>query len=251
MTREELFEHTREWNAFVRQHNANIFDAIFKDVDHSLKDDELCSIISDIALFFDIDIPLIRTHCDTLAKIELDSKNGNSCELFYNWQLLQKSGINNRDAFTLCMVHELTHLHFKDTRFLLCRNERWCHELTADYVVGIYSALKGIATGKYKYVVRQLPMTPTHPKGEHRAAAVEFARECMVKFPWHDVDSAMTGLPAFVYGRQKLLNEELAQCARDIKKKKDVILQSEPTVIEDLPDNNLLKQAVIKYENSK
>lgn len=251
MTQEELFEHMREWNAFVRRHNANIFDVMFKDVDYSLKDDDLYSIISGIALFFGLDIPNIKTHCDTLARIELDSNNENCSELYYNWQLLQKSGINNRDAFTLCMVHELTHLYFKDTRFLLCRNERWCHELAADYVVGVYSALKGIATGKYKYVVRQLPMTPTHPKGEHRADAVKFARECMLRFPWHDVNSAMAGLPAFVYGRQKLLNEELVQCARDIKEKKDVILQSEPIAIEDLSDNNLIKQAVLKYKNSK
>lgn len=242
----------REWNAFVRWHNANIFDVMFKDVDCSLKDDELHSTISDITLFFGLNIPNIKTHCDTLARIELGSNNNENCsELYYNWQLLQKSGINNRDGFALCMVHELTHLYFKDTRFLLCRNERWCHELAADYVVGIYSALKGIAIGKYKYVVRQLPMTLTHPKGEHRAAAVDFARECLFRFPWHDVDSAMAGLPAFVYGRQKLLNEELAQCTRGIKEKKDVILQSEPIAIEDLPDNNLLKQAVLKYNNSK
>jgi hypothetical protein len=51
MTQEELFEHIREWNAFVRSHNANIFDVMFKDVDYSLKDDELYSIISDIAHF--------------------------------------------------------------------------------------------------------------------------------------------------------------------------------------------------------
>ena len=118
------------------------------------------------------------------------------------------------------MVHELTHLYFKDIRFLICRNERWCHELAADFVVGIYFALKGIAIGKYKYVVQQLPMTLTHPKGEHRVAAVDFARECLFRFPWHDVDSAMAGLPAFVYGRQKLLNEELVQCARNLKEKK-------------------------------
>ena len=91
----------------------------------------------------------------------------------------------------------------------------------------------------------------THPKGVHRADAVEFARECMFRFLWCDVDSAMAGLPAFVYGRQKVLNEELVQCIRDIKEKKYVILQDEPIVIEGLPDNNLLKQAVLKYKNSK
>lgn len=216
----------RAWNAFVRRHNANIFDVMFKDIDYSLKDEELYAIVSNIALFFGLDIPVIKTHCDTLAKIELETENNS--ELFYNWKLLQKSVINNRDAFTLCMVHELTHLYFKGTRFMLCRNERWCHELAADYVVGIYSALKDIATGKYKYVVEQLPMTLTHPKGVHRAAAVEFARECMCKYAWHDMDSAMMGLPAFVYGRQKQLNEELIQCAKDMKEKKMYICQVNP-----------------------
>ena len=62
--------------------------------------------------------------------------------------------------------------------------------------------------------------------------------------------AALWSVPAFVYGRQKLLNEELVQCIRDIKEKKDVILQNEPIGIEDLPDNNLIKQAVLKYKNS-
>ena len=251
MTHDELFEHMREWRGFVRRHNANIFDVMFKDVDYSLQDEELNSIISDIALFFGLEPPAIKAHCDTLAKIEFENGAKNSSELFYNWQLLQKSGINNRDAFILCMVHELTHLYFKDTRFLLCSNELWCHELAADYVVGIYSALKGIATGKYKYVVRQLSMTLTHPKGEHRADAVEFARECMFRFPWHDVDSAMIGFPTFVYGKQRSLNEELVMCERGIKEGKDVFSQNELIVIENLPDNNLLKQSVLKYKNSK
>ncbi len=251
MTREELFGHMRAWDAFVRRHNANIFDAMFKDIDCTLSDEDLTSIVSDAALFFGLELPAIKTHCDTLAKMELDPESGTGCELYYNWQLLQKSGINNRDAFTLCMVHELSHLYFKDTRFLLCRNERWCHELAADYAVGIYSALKNLATGKYKYVLRQLPMTLTHPKGEHRAAAVEFARECAFRYSWHDVDSAMIGLPAFVYGRQKLLHEELLQCVKDIKEKKGVILHPKPIDIEDLPDHNLIKQAVLKYRNSK
>ena len=79
MTQEELFEHMREWNAFVRRHNANIFDVMFKDVDYSLKNDELHSIISEIALFFGLNIPNVKTHCETLARIELDSNNNENC----------------------------------------------------------------------------------------------------------------------------------------------------------------------------
>lgn len=40
-TKEELQEMYRkmaEWSAFVRRHNANIFDVMFKDVDHSLSE---------------------------------------------------------------------------------------------------------------------------------------------------------------------------------------------------------------------
>lgn len=239
------------WDAFIRRHNANIFDVMFKDIDYGLKDEDLYSIISDVALFFGLDMPVIKTHCDTLAKMELEKGSGTGSELFYNWQLLQKNGINNRDAFTLCMVHEMAHLYFKNTRFLLCRNERWCHELAADYVVGAYSALKGIATGKYKFVVKRLPMTLTHPKGVHRSAAVESAMEWVGKCLWQDVDSAMTGLPAFVYGRQKSLNEELHQYVKELGAKKDVILQDRPINVEDLPDDNLLKQAILKYRNAK
>lgn len=219
MTHDELFEHMREWRAFVRRHNANVFDVMFKDVDYSLQDEELNSIISDIALFFGLEPPAIKAHCDTLAKIEFENGAKNSSELFYNWQLLQKSGINNRDAFILCMVHELTHLYFKDTRFLLCSNELWCHELAADYVVGVYASLKGVATGKYKYVVKQLFATLTHPNGKHRVAAVEFAYDCAQKYAWHDVDSSMIGLPAFVYERQRLLNEEFVRCVKEFDEK--------------------------------
>ena len=90
---------------------------------------------------------------------------------------------------------------------MLCRNERWCHELAADYLVGIYSCLNNLATGKYKYVVGRMERTLTHPHGTHRAAAVEYARNIGFKLPGRDIEALMLGLPAFIYGRSKLLND--------------------------------------------
>lgn len=217
MTLEEIYDHMGKWRSFVRMHDANIFDVMFKDVDYWLNEEELRTIVTEVANFFKMKLPEIKTHCDVLAKLEINTVTDAQPELYYNWQLLQKSGINNVDAFTLCMVHELAHLYFKGTRFLLCHSERWCHELAADYVVGAYSAFKGISTGKYKYVIRQLRMTPTHPKGEHRADAVEFSHKCVYKYSWHDVNSSLRGLPAFVYAKQKQLNDEFASCIREIE----------------------------------
>lgn len=211
MTQEELYDHIATWGAFVRRHDANIFNAMFKDIDYFLKEDDLNTIISDVAGFFGLDVPEIKTHCETLARLDLETDGMNCSELSYNWQMLRKSGINNRDAFTLCMVHELAHLYLKGRWFMLCRNERWCHELAADYIVGAYSALKGLATGKYKYVVRQLQMTLTHPEGKHRAEAVEFAWGCSFKYMWNDIESSLSCLPVFMYRKQKILNEELKQ----------------------------------------
>ncbi len=217
MTREELFKHIGEWSAFVRRHDANIFDVMFKDIDYSLSHKDMEDIITDVAYFFDLKVPIINSHCEALAKIHFES-NGKNCELFYNLQMMRSRGVNNRDAFTLCMVHELAHLYLKSRKIMLCRNEQWCHELAADYIVGVYSVLKNIATGKYKYVVSQMPMALTHPDGRHREAVVEYARQCVAKYLWKDVYSSLVGLPAFLYERQKTLNNEYIQCVNNIQR---------------------------------
>ena len=58
----------------------------------------------------------------------------------------------------------------------------------------------------------------------------------------------MLGLPAFIYGRSKLLNEELSQCIADWETpKKEEPIYRMPYNIEDWPDDNLVKQYVMKY----
>ena len=235
---QEMYQQMAEWSAFVRRHDANIFDVMFKDIDHSLSEEDLSQMISDVALFFKMELPIVISHCDTLAKMVIDNEDNNS-ELYYNWEMLKKTGINNRDAFTLCMVHELAHLYLKGRRFMLCRNERWCHELAADYLVGIYSYLNNLSTGKYKYVVSRMEGTLTHPHGIHRAKAVEYARDIRNKLPGRDIEALMLGLPAFIYGRSKQLNEELGQCIADLEKPKEEQPKNKmPDNIEDWPDDN-------------
>ena len=241
---DKLYRGMAEWDAFVRRHNANIFDVMFKDVDNSLSESELSQIISDVALFFKLSLPTVNSHCNTLAKMLIDRSNASNCELFYNWEMLSKAGINNRDAFTLCMVHELAHLYLKDRRFMLCINERWCHEIAADYIVGLYSS-------DYQHSNTQMYATLTHPQGIHRAEVVEFARETIDKIPDREIDTLMFALPVFVYGRLKQLNQELAECiarlGNDDESHSEYEEYKMPDNIEDWPDSNLVKQLVLKY----
>ena len=250
---DDICRDMRRWHAFVRRHNANVFDVNFKDVDFWLTDDDLRRIISQTAGFYELELPVVRTRCGTLARMVVGAESpadARGSELCYNWQLMQKAGINNSDAFTLCMVHELSHLYLRGRRFFLFRNERWCHELAADYLVGIYSADYDIATGKYKYVVGCLPATLTHPCGEHRAAAVEYGRELALRHNFRSIDAALAGLPAFVYERSAALGSELRRCMADSIMPKLPSIAAERR-IEDLPETNLIRQAVERFRDRK
>lgn len=217
---QEIYRKMAEWRAFVRRHNANIFDVMFKDIDYSLSEKDVPQLISDVAYFYNLEQPIVKKHCDTYAQMVIDNSGSNNSELYYNWEMLKNAGINNRDAFTLCMVHELAHLYLKGRRFMLCRNELWCHELAADYLVGIYSCRNNLATGKYKYVVSCMEGTLTHPYGKHRAEIVEYARNIGYKLPARDIEAVMLGLPAFIYGCSKQLNKELEQCIADLEERR-------------------------------
>ena len=90
--------------------------------------------------------------------------------------------------------------------------------------------------------------TLTHPHGIHRAKAVEYARDIRNKLPGRDIEALMLGLPAFIYGRSKQLNEELVQCIADLEKPKEEQPKNKmPVNTEDWPDDNLVKQYIMKY----
>ena len=243
----------QRWLAYIRRHNANVFDVFFKDKE-DIADEDIVAIIEDVATFFGLPVPVIQDKCETIAKI-MTSKKGADCELYYDWKLMEKAGINNVDTLRLSFVHELSHQVLFKTCFLLFENELWIHELAADMLVGAFSTMgTDVATGKYKYVLRQLFATMTHPEGKLRAAIVEFGRDFAVKLKQeqklNDIKDVLTGLPAFVYGHYKELQE-----AWDMVKLEDVDMDApiteSPIDYESLPDTNLLKQYFMKHVKNK
>lgn len=243
----------QRWFAYLRRHNANIFDVFFKDKEN-ICDGDIVAIIEDVAKFFGLPVPVIQDKCETIAKI-MTSKERTECELYYDWKLMEKAGINNIDTLRLSFVHELSHQELYKTSFLLFENELWIQELAADMIVGAFSAMgNDVATGKYKYVLRQLSASMTHPNGKLRAAIVEFGRDYAGKLKQeqklNDIKDVLTGLPAFVYSHYKELQE-----AWNMVRLEDVY-KEEPNVdttinCESLPDTNLLKQYYMKHKKEK
>ena len=209
----ELYDTINKWAAFARRHQSNFFDVMFKDVDRFLDDKTFLDAVDDSAAFFGLESPAMDAHCDTLAKIRSLEKSAGLFELNYNLQLLVKSGINNADAVALCVAHEMAHCYFSEVSFNFCMNESWSHEIAADYMVGLYSLRRNLATGKYKYVIGETHATMSHPNGIHRVEALEFARDYVSKYGYYDLGSAQCGIPAFFLGRQNMLNIEYLRYA--------------------------------------
>ncbi len=247
------YDDMQRWFAYLRRHDANIFDVFFKDKEN-ISDEDIVAIIEDVAKFFRLPVPVIQDKCETIAKIMI-SKEGTECELYYDWKLMEKAGINNVDTFRLSIVHELSHETLFQTRFLLFENELWIQELAADMVVGAFSAIgSDVATGKYKYVLRQLPASMTHPDGELRAAIVGYGREYITQLRKQGaidvIQEVLKGLPAFVYGHYQELQESWNH-VRWEDEQEDNPIETAPIDYESLPDTNLIKQSYLKYKASK
>ena len=248
------YEEMQRWFAYLRKHNANIFDVFFKDKDN-ISDDDIVITIKDVATFFGLPIPVISDKCFTIAEV-ITSDNAVECELFYSMQMMGKAGINNLDTLRLSLVHELSHQVLHQTRFLLFENELWMQELAADMMVGAFSAMDNdVATGKYKYVLRQLPASMTHPDGTLRATIVEYGREYITKLREQqnevsNIRDVLKGLPAFVYEHY----QELQKSWDDIQleeEQEDSPVETAPIDYESLPDTNLLKRYYMKYKKDK
>jgi hypothetical protein len=254
----EIYEQMAEWNAFVRRHNATIFDVMFKDIDYDISEDTMHDIIVETAEFFHIPYPAVVEKCERLAEVKINEQSShNDYSLSYNLDLLKKAGANNKDTLTLCLTHELCHEFNKNTTFMLCRSERWTHELACDYICGIRSCRMNLATGKYKYIVGKMSASITHPPGRIRAEIVAYAREFYHRLFFDErrdvtFEAAMEGFPAFIYRHSKELNAEL-----QIAAEKEKELQLHPhaqeeehrmTDINSLADNNLIKQYVLKLK---
>lgn len=244
------------WVKFVRRHKANIIDALFLDKDYDIKEEDIKGAIKQVADFFSLPLPVIKDRAEVMAEV-MTSDNASECELYYNWQEMRNSGINNREAMKLAFLHELSHQYLYKTRFLLFENELWIQELAADLLVGGVSVLNGdVATGKYKYVVSTQNASLTHPDGKLRAEIVVYGRkyagQLLRQKRYNGIEDILTGLPAFVYSHYQELQESwdnisLEEALEEHKKPEE----HTSTDYESLPDTNLLKQYWLKHKNDK
>lgn len=248
------YEEMKRWFAHLRRHNANIFDVFFKDKGN-ISDDDIVSAIKDVATFFDLPMPTISDKCSTIAEV-MTGDNASECELFYSKQMMENAGINNLDTLRLSLVHELSHQVLYKTRFLLFENDLWVQELAADMMVGAFSAMgDDVATGKYKYVLRQLPASMTHPDGTLRAAIVEYGREYITKLgeqqnEVNNIRDVLKGLPVFVYEHYKELKESWDDVQLE-DEQEDSTAEISRINYDSLPDTNLLKHYYMKYMKDK
>lgn len=247
------YDDMQRWFAYLRRHNANIFDVFFKDKE-DIENETIVAAIAEVVKFFALPVPVLHDKCETIAKV-MTSSQASECELYYNWQLMEKAGINNHDTLALAFVHELSHELLYQTRFMLFENELWIQELAADMMVGAFSAIgNDVVTGKYKYVLRQLPASVTHPDGKLRAAIVEYGREYITllreQCEVDDIQEVLKGLPAFVYGHYQELQESWNN-VRWEDEQEDTPKETTPIDYESLPDTNLIKQYYLKHKESK
>lgn len=249
---DSLYDDMQRWFAYLRRHNANIFDVFFNDKEDIAN--ETIVAIEEVAKFLALPVPVLHEKCETIAKV-ITSSQASECELYYNWQLMEKAGINNHDTLVLALVHELSHEILYQTRFLLFENELWIQELAADMIVGAFSAIgDDVATGKYKYVLRQLPASLTHPDGKLRAAIVEYGRGYITQLRKQgevdDIREVLKGLPAFVYEHYQELQETWGNVQMD-DYIEDAPTETTSIDYEALPDTNLLKQYYLKHKERK
>lgn len=247
---QEDYKNMAEWWNFQRRHECNIFEALFKDNEY-VNEEDIHSIIANLSSFFSLPKPEISSKCDTFAEVLL-GEDADKCELSYNIVMLQNTGINNRDAITLCFVHEFAHQMLFGHQFMLFRSERWIQELAADLTAGLYAERHLLATGKFKFALSRQKYSITHPGGDLRKEIVECG--------WHYLESmnvngeTMIGMvvkmmPAFVYTHYDMLEKDWRMMTDGLELPPPPPLR--PVRIEDLPDNNLVKQAVMKIRKQK
>ena len=242
----------QQWMKYMRRHEANVFNAIFYDKydKEEVTEDDIQRIIADVASFFSLPVPEINGKCESFAEVLLGDK-AEECELSYNLEMLRNAGINNKDAFTLCFVHEMAHQMLYKHQFMLFCSERWVQELAADLTAGLYAERHLLATGKFKYALSRQDHSITHPDGELRKEIVECGRHHLERQMVDGekmMDMVQQIMPSFVFIHKKELKQSWYQLLDESESPPH---EPKNYNIEDLPDSNLLKQAVMKYKQSK
>lgn len=209
MDKTEMYKHIAEWRKYLRRHECNVFDALFYDKE-DVTEEDVQSIVIKVAEFFNMPQPDMQSKCNTFAEVMMGDV-ADKCEISYNMEMLRKIGINNRDALTLCLVHEMTHQLLQTHRFMVFCSERWIHELAADMTAGLYAARYGLTTGKYKFALSIQKHCITHPCGELRKAIFEYGHHCQ-EYQMTDGDKIINQMknmmPAFVLSHQKELQDD-------------------------------------------
>lgn len=250
MVTQEVYEHMAELWKFQRRHECNLFEALFKDRE-DVTEEDIVAIVANVAEFFNMPTPEISSKCETFAEVLLGD-NADKCELSYNMEMLKKTGINNNDAFTLCFVHEMAHQMLFHYRFSLFCSERWILELAADMTAGLYAARHLLTTGKFKYALSRQKYSLTHPDGKLRKEIVECGRQNLERMRVDGntiMDIVVRYMPIFVYTHYDTLESDYRKMAYELELPSPPPPQ--PVRIEDLPDSNLIKQAVMKHRKQK
>lgn len=250
MATQEMYEQMEQWRKFLRRHECNIFDALFYDKEE-VTEEEIIVIVNKVAAFFNLPSPQINSKCETFAEVLLGD-NADKCELSYNIEMLKKAGINNRDAFTLCFVHEMAHQMLFHYRFSLFCSERWIQELAADMAAGLYAENHMLTTGKFKFALSEQKYSLTHPDGKLRKEIVECGRHNLERMRVEGntiMDIVVRYMPFFVYTHYDILENDYRKMAYELELPPS--LPSKPVRIEDLADTNLLKQAIMKQRKKK
>lgn len=233
----------------MRRHETNVFNAMFKDKE-LITEKDIEDRVKKAALFFDLPLPTILKSSDCLAKISFATHTEFGSEIRYDLKKLEAIGINNVDAFEALITHELSHQYLARYKFNFCRNRSWSVELACDFIVGVRCSANGIASGKYKYAVGNMTASDTHPSGEFRAKAVkagfDFSEWMFKRGIRPRAEIVLTGINKFLCEYSKQLNQALYRYATTPppapKKELDIM---------DLPDSNLLKQAILKYRREQ
>lgn len=233
----------------LRRHECNIFNALFKDKE-VITEDIIKERVAKASRFFDLPIPTLIDKCDTLAKIVFSDCSELGSEIRYDIKKLEEKGINNYDAFDAMLTHELSHQLLAGARFNFCLNASWCVELACDFITGARCSANHIASGKYKYAVSTMKASETHPDGEFRLKAVksgfDFTEWLYRKDVRVSIKSIMLGVNQFLCLNSKALNEAFLKFLTT-----PTPLPSKPIDVMDLPDNNLIKQYVLKYREQQ
>lgn len=238
----------RRFYKLRRRHEANVFNAHFKDIE-PITEEEIGRRVAQASVFFDLPVPDMIDRCESLAKITFSNISELGSEISYDIDKLRGIGINNPDAFDAMLTHELCHQFLADRRFSFCTCHEWSMELACDFMVGVRCSTAYIASGKYKFAVSQMKASATHPDGIFRIKAVEsgfeFAERLRRKGRRLYVGHALPGITKFLCSNSRLLNDAY-----------NIFLTTPPPPpkernIMDYPDTNLIKQYLLKHGKGK